>query len=83
MKKVLINLFVPAIGEYFDVFVPDSLLIKDVCTLLGDSIQELSNKQYISSGEEVLCSLDKKQILRPERNLMEYGIRNGEHLLLC
>lgn len=83
MDKVLVNLFIPAINEHFDVFIPRFLLVKEVCLLLGDAIQELSNGSYVSSGQELLCSIEKLQILRYERSLLEYGIQNGEHLLFC
>lgn len=83
MDKILINLFIPALNEHFDVFVPDFLPVKDVCALLGDAIQELSNKQYVSSRQEILCSVERLQVLSFERSLMDYGIQNGEHLLLC
>lgn len=81
MDKILINLYVPAIHEYYDIFVPHILPVKDICKLLGKAIEELSNRQYITSGEEILCSAERQNILNPDWKLIEYGIQNGEHLL--
>lgn len=82
MNKILINLFVPAINEYYDIFIPNFLSIREICLLLGKAIEELSNNQYVLSGEELLCSVERRKILNPNQNFMDYGIQNGEHLLL-
>ena len=50
--KILLNLRVPAIKKEFDVFVPDDLRIKVVTTLIAQSIEELSNHQFVPSGNE-------------------------------
>lgn len=83
MDKILINLFVPTIGKHFDVFIPEFLPIKTVCELLGKVVMELSDEEYISSKQELLCSLDKQLILDFEQTLSDYNVKNGETLILC
>ena len=80
--KILVNVSVPAIGEKYDVLVPDFLRIKSVTMLITDAVESLSNHMYVSSGEELLCSADKNILLRPNATLEKYGIQNGDHLVL-
>lgn len=83
MEKVLIDLFVPAIESHFDVFIPNFLHINMVIELLGKAIENMSNGEYISSGQEILCSVDRKQVLNMEHTLRDYDVKNGEFLMLC
>lgn len=83
MDKTLISIFIPAIDLEYDVFIPNFLPVGDVCKLLGAAVTELSNARYVSSGQELLCSIESKRVLKPEYSLEEHGIQNGEHLLFC
>ena len=83
MEKVLVNLFVPSLGERYDVYIPTFLRVEEITSLLAKTMVDLSAHQYVSSGEEFLCSLDQNQLLRQERTLADYDIVNGEHLMLC
>ena len=80
--KILVNLRVPAISEQFDILVPDSLRIRKIATLLAKMVAELSEQMYVSSGQEVLCSVEQNILLKPNGTLRSYGIKNGDHLLL-
>ena len=83
MEKVLVNLFVPSLGERYDVYIPTFLRVEEITSLLAKTMVDLSAHQYVSSGEEFLCSIDQNQLLRQERTLADYDIVNGEHLMLC
>ena len=83
MDKALVNLFVPSLGEHYDVYIPVFLTVGEISGLLARLLEDLTNHQYASSGQEVLCSLDKNLLLRSESALRDYGILNGEHLMLC
>lgn len=80
--KILVNVSVPAIGENYDVMVPDFLRIRSVITLIADTVQALSDNLYVPSGEECLCSVEKDILLRPNATLEKYGIQNGDHLIM-
>lgn len=83
MDKILVKLFVPALGKSFDVFIPNFLKIKTVCELLGSAVMDLSNLEYVSSGYEVLCSFEKNQILGSDQILANYEVNNGDTLIFC
>lgn len=80
--KLLVNIFVPAISERYDIWVPPLLRIKTVSSMLAEIVEQLSNHRYIKSGDERLCSVEKEITLRESANLKQYGIRNGDHLIL-
>lgn len=83
MDKILINLFVPCIGEHFDVFIPSVLTVKEISSILGKMLEEISNQRYVSSGGELLCSLDQNILFDQSGTLGDYNVRNGEHLLFA
>lgn len=82
MDKILIGLQVPAVGEWFDIFVPVELDISTVTKLLADGVAELCGGRYICSGQEMLVRKEPATLLDPNRALAEYGIRDGEQLVL-
>lgn len=83
MEKVLINLFVPALEEKFDVYVPCFMEVEQVCALLSRSLANISRMRYIPSGQEFLCSIDRDLLLQKHNTLGDYNIANGEHLMMC
>lgn len=80
--KILVTIRVPAISESFDVRIPSTLRIRSVTTLVAGTVETLSNHLYAASGSECLCSEEKQITLRNDATLKEYGIRNGDHLIL-
>ena len=80
--KLLVNIYVPAIAAGYDIRVPSSLRIRTITSLVAKTIEDLSNHLYSESGEECLCSVEKKILLRSNATLEMYGIKNGDHLLL-
>lgn len=80
--KILVNVFIPAISEKYDVLIPDNLKINSVSSLISSAIESLSNHLYVASGEECLCSIELNTLLRPDATLETYGIQNGDHLIM-
>lgn len=82
MEKLLIARAVPALGKTYDLSVPDFLPVGQLIPLLAEALADLSGGGYISSKGELLCRAEAKGILDPDHTLGEYGIQNGEELLL-
>ena len=80
--KLLIDVYFPAITRSYDILIPDSLRIKTVVSLIASTVEELSNHLYVASGNENLCSVEKNILLRPNATLEQYGIKNGDHLVM-
>lgn len=80
--KVLVNVYVPAIGENFDVLMPDFLTIQEIIMLLVNNVEYLSNTRYIATGQEQLCHRETNTVFCTSQNLSAYNLKNGEHLVL-
>ena len=80
--KININLSIPAIGEKYDVLVPTFLTVGEIIPLLANAVEEMSNKNYISSNREILCSKDTNQILLPKKTFEDYQIKNGDCIVM-
>ena len=82
MEHIIIQLYVPAIGENFDLKIPLSMMILDLVKLLGQAVETLSNGRYYASGTEILCLKNKEQILDYDQTPQDYGMQNGDLLLM-
>ena len=50
--------------------------------LIAGAVEGLSDHRYVVSGEECLCSNEKSILLRHNATLKQYGIQNGDHLIM-
>ena len=82
MNKVLVKVFVPAIGDSFDMFAPPDVPIANVCRVMADGVAEITSDKYLSSGLERLCFASPSGILDPARCLQDYGVCDGTQLYL-
>lgn len=82
MSKILISLECPAIAESWDVYVPDTLTAGQAAGLMGRALEELSEGCYVSSGHEFLCHRERDVLLKESEELRNYGLQNGEHLII-
>lgn len=82
MDKLIINLKVPAICEQYEIWIPISIKIDDLVKLLAESVRELSKERYICTNEELLCFERKKIVLAGNKMLREYGLKNGDCLIM-
>ena len=80
--KILVNVSVPSMSKQYDVFIPENVRIQTAIYMLCEAIEELSNHRFVSSKQECLCSVDKNILLRKNATLAQYGIQNGDHLML-
>lgn len=86
MSKILIALEVPAINEKYDLFIPDFITIEECTTLLSKAISDMTQKQYVSSGKEVLLyhgyGTENCVILDKKYTVSDYGFKNGDLLYI-
>lgn len=82
MDKLLITIEVPAVGQIFDITVPESLSVEMLIGLLYQLLRELGSGMYVPSGTEVLCRREDRRLLSGSRTLKDNDIQMGDHLLL-
>ena len=82
MDKKLISLYVPAVQERFDLMVPMELEIGVLTRLLTDGVRELCKGRFSPSGKETLSLYQPAALLHPDKTLSNYGVEDGEQLVL-
>ena len=82
MDKIIVHLIVPAIGQEYDMYIPTTILVNELTKLIIQSIKELTEQFYVSSGSEILCLKDRNCIIDQEETVESYGIQNGDHIVL-
>ncbi|WP_186580063.1 methyltransferase [Aquibacillus kalidii] len=82
MDKVLVEIYVPASSQTFDVFVPIESKIHEVVHLVSNTMTELSQGYYRSTKDTVLCERDTGIILDINATAEEIGLINGSKLML-
>ena len=82
MQKICVVLEVPSIGQSFDIMMPTYIAIGEAIDMLTGAVRELSAGQYVRTGEEILCRRDGAQLLKRSRTAGDYGVCDGEHLIL-
>ncbi len=82
MEKVLIEVYVPAIEESYDIFVPLKCMVYELLILISDTISNVSSNRYIHNKDSMLCYREDGAILDINATAEEAGIKNGLQLLL-
>ena len=80
--KVLVNLYVPEIGNYYDIYLPVNKKIGNIIILLNKAINELSSGSYKIDANNLLYNIKTKKIYEPDILLAHTDIRNGTKLLI-
>ena len=82
MNKKLIEVYVPALSESFDIFVPKKCMIYELLALISQTIESLSSNRYIHTNNSMLCYRENGKIIDINATAEEAGIENGLQLLL-
>ena len=82
MNKVLIELFVPAIGDHFDIFAPLDVEVSKLNKIIAHGVEEITDGRYTASENEQLCLKEPYGLLSPSLSLRDYGATDGMQLYL-
>lgn len=82
MSKILIELYLPAIHRVFDVYIPVASKLYEVEALIAGVLTELSDGQFVPSGDTVLCDRLSGQTLDINSSALELQLLNGSRLML-
>ena len=81
-KKALVEIYVPATGETYDVFIPYASKMGEVVLLIAAAINDLSQGKFEAKHDAVLCDADTGTIYSAGRTVSELNITNGSRLML-
>ena len=82
MKKVLVEVTSPAAGLTYDMFVPSTLRIGEMVSLISNLFAQTSNGMYVRSEPAVLCERKSGYVYDFRHTVQEADIRNGTKLIL-
>ena len=82
MEKVLVEIFVPAINQSFDMFLPLKEPMYEVLELIKKAVGELSDGLFISNESTAIADRQDGSILNINMTVFELGIQNGSKLML-
>jgi hypothetical protein len=82
MKKLTLEIYLPAAQKAYDVQVPADARLSQVTSLAGKLLTELSAGLYTADGSAVLCDRETGDILNINMTVWELGLRNGSKLML-
>lgn len=81
-NKILVEIYLPASGESFDVLIPLESKMGQVRKLVVSVLGDLSSGKFCPNDETVLCDAETGTIFDINTEVAELGIKNGSRLML-
>ena len=82
MNKVLIKLYVPTLGENYDIYIPVNEMVWKVNRLIVKLINDMSNDNFSIDRDYALINIDTGMIYNNNDIIINTDIRNASRLLL-
>lgn len=82
MNKILVKLYVPTIGEEYDIWIPSNRKIYTVIILLVKAIHEFTNGEYCPSKLPVLYDKKTSNPYDINQTIEQSTIKNGSEIIL-
>ena len=82
MKKYLVDVYLPALGNHYDVYLPAGKRIDEAIELLGNIVESLSRGVFIKTEYSILLNAQNGEPLDSNQTVHDAGIRNSSNLLL-
>ena len=81
MNEILIELYVPALGKRYDIFIPASAKLFEITALVRSAVEKLADGLFFGEGA-VLCAREDGRPLDINLAPAALGLRNGSPLLM-
>lgn len=82
MNSSLVEIFLPATGQAYDVRLPLGAILWDVLPTLGKLLSHLSDGAFQADDIPVLCERSTGKICNANLTVQELGLTNGSELML-
>ncbi|MFD0671944.1 methyltransferase [Cohnella sp. GCM10027633] len=82
MDRILVEVYVPALGRTFDAYIPAASKLREVESLLAGALSELSDGAFVPAPDTSLCERKSGSALDINRSAVELGLMNGTRLML-
>ena len=80
--KALVEIFVPAAGQTYDVYLPLESKMSEVIPLVAAALSDLSGGKFEAGGDAILCNAQTGAVYDVNNELAVLGIHNGSRLML-
>lgn len=81
-NKALVEVFVPAAEQKFDVFIPLESKMGEVVRLLSSALSDLSDGKFKATEDTIVCDAKTGIIYNINIEIAELGIKTGSRLML-
>ena len=82
MKKYLVDVYLPATGKHYDVYLPTGKQIGEATQLLVSIAESLSGGSYKGTADSLLLNANSGEPLNRDFTVYDAGIRNSSKLIL-
>jgi hypothetical protein len=82
MRKVIVEMFIPAANQTVDIFLPELLPLREAVKMAGKAASDISDGLFQSDGDTVICRRADGAILNGNLTVYELKIKNGARLML-
>ena len=80
--KILVEIYIPASGERFDVWIPLASKMSEVRRMVCIALNDLCKGQFVANADSVLCNEETGLIYDINMEVAELDIQNGTRLML-
>lgn len=80
-QKILVQVFVPIVNQFYDVYIPKNIMVYETTELLTQLFKKKLEKNFVEN-ECILCDKSSGKILDINISNAEAGIINGSELML-
>jgi len=81
MDKLLVEVYVPAISNHYDVFIPRNARVFELLPLISSAAERLSGSLF-SRNYTALCEGETGRIYSNSMTVEEMKLRNGSRMIL-
>lgn len=82
MKKYLVDVYLPAAGKHFDVFLPENKYIGEAVSLIAEAVIPLSGNNFERTADTMLINANNGTVYNSNITVFDAGIRNSSKLIL-
>lgn len=82
MHKILVEVYVPALGASWDMFIPEQLRLYEVLEMMKKAVSDLSEGRFQADDSTVICHRESGKIININLSVGELGLRNASKLML-
>ncbi|MBR7039288.1 MAG: hypothetical protein IKI21_08585 [Oscillospiraceae bacterium] len=81
MERIIVQVYLPVNGKWYDVRLPEEMYVHDAAEVLAELFTEAARGFYSRSDVNILCFRETGHSLPQDKTLKELGIQNRSRLM--